>query len=125
VQLAEAGQSIQLLIHHELDRENTWKKAVIVPPARTGLAKSWKGAFNYDARHATSAVMSCNTRGRAPRHRSGRSRDVLLMGYANQARPASTSRGDLRCARAFRSRCGRNREIVLFVRPAGDDGRAA
>jgi acetyl-CoA C-acetyltransferase len=39
-------QILQQLIHHAFDRDIQVKEAVIVSTARTGLAKSWKGALN-------------------------------------------------------------------------------
>ena len=74
--------------------------AVIVSTARTGLAKSWKGAFNM--------TYGATLGGHAVQHAVARSGldpaeiEDCIMAPSARARPAATSRGPSRCAPACR-----------------------
>ncbi len=65
-------------------------EAVIVSTARTGLAKSWKGALNmtYGPRWA---AMPCSTPWRALGIDPAEVEDVIMGGTSAKAPPAATS----------------------------------
>lgn len=101
-------------------------EAVIVSTARTGLAKSWKGAFNM----THGATMG----GHVVKHAIERAKlepgevEDVLMGCAN---PEGANRRQYRAPdraarRLSRHRAGRDRQPFLLVGPADHrHGRAA
>ena len=100
--------------------------AVIVSTARTGLAKSWKGAFNM-THGATLGGHVVQGRRRARRRRPGRGRrrdDGLRQPRGRHRRQHRAP--DRAARRAAGDRRRRHRQPLLLVGPADDrDGRAA
>ena len=91
--------------------------AVIVSTARTGLAKSWRGAFNMTHGATMGGHAVAHAIARANLDLGGGRRRPDRAARCPKARRAGTSRARSRCAPVVRSRC-RARRSIASARPA-------